>query len=76
MIEIALNCAAVISLYCAISWCLKHKTQSDIDEACLIPFADDPEVARRVERATGKKINAVQMSEPQSRKPDRYTLEL
>ena len=75
MIEIALNCAAVISLYCAISWCLKHKTATDIDEASLIPFADDPEVARRVEQATGKTINAVQMSE-QSREPDRYTLEL
>jgi len=30
-----------------------------LDEASLIPFADDPEVARRVELATGKQIHAV-----------------
>ena len=76
MIEIALNSAAVISLYCAISWCLKHKTQSDIDEASLIPFADDPEVAHRVELATGKTVNAVQISEPEPRKPGWGKLEL
>ena len=69
MLEIALNSAAVISLYCAVSWCLKHKTAKDIDEASLMPFADDPQVARRVERATGKTVNAVQISEPEPRKP-------
>ena len=37
MLEIALNSAAVISLYCAVSWCLKHKTATDIDDASLIP---------------------------------------
>jgi hypothetical protein len=63
MYEIALNSMAVMSLYFAIGWCLRHKTDEDIDDASLIPFADDPEVARRVEHATGKKINAVQISE-------------
>ena len=33
MIDIALNMAAVTSLYFAISWCLKHQTERDIDEA-------------------------------------------
>jgi hypothetical protein len=54
MLDLALNSAAVISLYFAVGWCLKHKTAKDIDEASLMPFADDPEVARRVELATGK----------------------
>jgi len=30
-----------------------------LDEASLIPFADDPQVARRVELATGKQVKAV-----------------
>ena len=76
MLEIALNSCAVISIYCAVSWCLKHKTEKDIDEASLIPFADDPEVARRVELATGKTVNAVQMPEAEPHKPAWDTLEL
>ncbi|GLX91024.1 MULTISPECIES: hypothetical protein [Pseudomonas] len=74
MIDIALNMAAVTSLYFAISWCLKHQTERDIDEASLIPFADDPQVARRVEEATGKTINAVQMSEEPVRTSGQGTL--
>lgn len=76
MLEIVLNCTAVISLYFAVGWCLKHKTAKDIDEASLIPFADDPEVAHRVELATGKTVNAVQISEPEPRKPGWGKLEL
>ena len=76
MYELALNTIAVLSLYCAINGCLKHKTENDIDEASLIPFADDPEVARRVEQATGKKINAVQMSEPRLPKAGWGTLDI
>ena len=76
MLEIALNSGAVISIYCAVSWCLKHKTEKEIDEASLIPFADDPEVARRVELATGKTINAVQISEPEPCKPGWGRIEL
>ena len=76
MLDIALNSAAVISLYFAVGWCLKHKTENDLDDASLIPFADDPEVARRVELATGKTVNAVQMPEPEPHKPAWDTLEL
>ena len=76
MLELALNTAAVIGIYCAISWCLQHKTEQDIDDASLIPFADDPEVARRVELATGKTVNTVQISEPELRKPGWGKLEL
>jgi len=76
MLDLALNSAAVISLYFAVSWCLKHKTAKDIDEASLMPFADDPEVARRGELATGKTGNAVQTAEPEPPKPGWGTLEL
>ena len=63
MFEIVLNLTAVAALYCAIEYCLKRHTQADDDEASALPFADDPEVARRVEKATGKPIRAVQMDE-------------
>ena len=76
MLDIALNSAAVISLYFAVGWCLKHKTENDLDDASLIPFADDPEVVRRVELATGKTVNAVQMPETEPHKPAWDTLEL
>lgn len=36
--------------------CLRHKTESDIGEASMMPFADDPAVARRVEQATGREL--------------------
>ena len=76
MLEIALNSAAVISLYFAVGWCFRDKTANDIDEASLMPFADDPEVARRVELATGKTVNAVQTAEPEPPKPGWGKLEL
>ena len=76
MYEIVLNTMAVLSLYCVIHGCLKHKTERDLDEASMIPFADDPDVARRVEQATGKKINAVQMSEPRLPKAGWGTLDI
>ncbi len=59
MWEIALNLAAVISLYGAVEYCLRGQSKESLDEASLMPFADDPEVARRVELATGKRVNAV-----------------
>ena len=64
MIEITLNVLGVLSLWLAVEFCLKHQTAESLDEASLIPFADDPEVARRVELATGKTINAVAPVEP------------
>ena len=76
MLDLALNSAAVISLYFAVGWCLKHKTAKDIDEASLMPFADDPEVAHRVELAIGKTVNAVQTAEPEPPKPGWGKLEL
>ncbi len=48
-----------LGLWLAVEYCLKHQTAESLDDASLIPFADDPEVARRVELATGKKVNAV-----------------
>ena len=59
MWEVIFNLAAVICLYGAVEYCLRGQSGTELDEASLIPFADDPEVARRVELATGKTINAV-----------------
>jgi hypothetical protein len=73
MIEIALNVLGVVGLWLAVEYCLKHQTEASLDEASLIPFADDPEVARRVEAATGKAINAVA---PEVAKPGWGNLEI
>lgn len=59
MIEVVLNVLGVTGLWLAVEYCLKHQTAESLDEASLIPFADDPEVARRVELATGKSVKAV-----------------
>ena len=63
MIEMGLNLLGVLGLWLAVEYCLKHQTAESLDDASLIPFADDPEVARRVELATGKKVNAVALEE-------------
>lgn len=47
-----IGCAAVF--FCAVQLCLAGKSQRQLDEARMLPFADDPEVARRMERATGR----------------------
>ncbi|VVO41709.1 cbb3-type cytochrome c oxidase subunit 3 [Pseudomonas fluorescens] len=59
MIEIGLNLLAVACLYFSVEYCLRNQSAQTLDDASLIPFADDPEVARRVELATGKTIRAV-----------------
>ncbi|WCM54300.1 cbb3-type cytochrome c oxidase subunit 3 [Pseudomonas sp. WJP1] len=64
MTEIVLNSLGVVFLWFAIEYCLRHQTAESLDDASLMPFADDPEVARRVEAATGKRINAVAPEEP------------
>ncbi|MFT0475693.1 cbb3-type cytochrome c oxidase subunit 3 [Pseudomonas antarctica] len=46
-------------LYGAVEYCLHGESENSLDDASMLPFADDPEVARRVELATGKPINAV-----------------
>ncbi|VVP68668.1 hypothetical protein PS918_00779 [Pseudomonas fluorescens] len=66
MIEILLNVLGVAGLWLAVECCLKHQTAKGLEEASLIPFADDPEVARRVEAATGKTIDALA---PEEAKP-------
>jgi hypothetical protein len=53
MIGIALNTLGVIFFWLAVEYCLKDQTAQNLCEASLMPFADDPEVARRVEVATG-----------------------
>jgi cbb3-type cytochrome oxidase subunit 3 len=59
MIEIALDVLAVMCLYLSVEYCLRNQSAESLDEASLIPFADDPPVARRVELATGKTVKAV-----------------
>ncbi|MHC8294280.1 cbb3-type cytochrome c oxidase subunit 3 [Pseudomonas sp. LB3P58] len=73
MIEVVLNVLGVVGLWLAVEYCLKHQTAESLDEASLIPFADDPEVARRVELATGKSVKAV---EPEEAKPGWGNLEV
>ncbi|MFL1495188.1 cbb3-type cytochrome c oxidase subunit 3 [Pseudomonas antarctica] len=46
-------------LYGAVEYCLRGESENSLDDASMLPFADDPEVARRVELATGNPINAV-----------------
>ena len=59
MWEVIFNLAAVICLYGAVEYCLRGQTEQSLEDASLIPFADDPEVARRVELATGKPVHAI-----------------
>ncbi|WP_219407089.1 cbb3-type cytochrome c oxidase subunit 3 [Pseudomonas sp. Colony2] len=73
MWEIVLNLAAVIGLYGAVEYCLRGQSKESLDEASLTPFADDPEVARRVELATGKRVNAVA---PEETKQDWGNIEI
>jgi hypothetical protein len=73
MIEVVLNVLGVVGLWLAVEYCLKHQTTESLDEASLIPFADDPEVARRVELATGKAVKAVA---PEEAKPGWGDLEV
>ena len=73
MIEIALNLLGVLGLWLAVEYCLKHQTTESLEDASLIPFADDPEVARRVELATGKTVKAVA---PEELKPGWGNLEI
>ena len=73
MIEMALNLLGVLGLWLAVEYCLKQQTAESLDDASLIPFADDPEVARRVELATGKTVKAVA---PEEAKPGWGNLEI
>ncbi|MCU7646793.1 cbb3-type cytochrome c oxidase subunit 3 [Pseudomonas piscis] len=71
--DILFNLLGVVFLYLCIEYCLRHQNAKSLDEASLIPFADDPEVARRVEAATGKKIDAVA---PEEAKPGWINLKM
>ena len=53
----------VVCLYGAVEYCLHGQCDKSLEDASLIPFADDPEVARRVELATGKRVHAVALDE-------------
>ncbi|MFL1504910.1 MULTISPECIES: cbb3-type cytochrome c oxidase subunit 3 [unclassified Pseudomonas] len=54
----------LVCLYGAVEYCLRGESEKSLDDASLLPFADDPDVARRVEQATGKPINAVAPEQP------------
>ncbi|WP_419710752.1 cbb3-type cytochrome c oxidase subunit 3 [Pseudomonas sp. NFX224] len=64
MTEVILNILGVAFLWFAIEYCLRHQSVESLDDASLIPFADDPEVAKRVELATGKTVKVVAPEEP------------
>ena len=61
--DIFLNVLGVVFLWLAVEYCLRHQTSESLDDASMVPFADDPEVARRVELATGKTVKAVASEE-------------
>ncbi|EUB82721.1 hypothetical protein [Pseudomonas sp. GM30] len=71
--EIFLNVLGVVFLWLAVEYCLRHQTTESLDDASMVPFADDPEVARRVELATGKPVNAVA---PEEAKPGWINLDM
>ncbi|AMQ84496.1 MULTISPECIES: hypothetical protein [Pseudomonas] len=73
MFDVLLNVLGVLFLWLAVEYCLRHETSESLDEASLTPFADDPEVARRVEMATGKTVKAVA---PEVAKPGWINLEM
>ena len=35
-------------------WSFKHMSLLDMEQASMLPFADDPEAAKRVEQETGR----------------------
>ena len=35
-------------------WSIKHMSLLDMEQASMLPFADDPEAAKRVEQETGR----------------------
>jgi len=71
--EIFLNVLGVVFLWLAVEYCLRHQTTESLDDASMVPFADDPEVARRVELATGKTVKAVA---PEEAKPGWINLDM
>jgi len=73
MMEIFFNVLGVVFLWLAVEYCLRHQTTQSLDDASMVPFADDPEVARRVELATGKTVKAVA---PEEAKPGWINLEM
>ncbi|WP_017906877.1 hypothetical protein [Pseudomonas asplenii] len=64
MLEIGLNLLAVMSLYLGIGYCLRGQSEKSLDDASLMLFSDDPEVARRVEQATGKVVPTMMVEPP------------
>ena len=71
--EMFLNGLGVVFLWLAVEYCLRHETAQSLEDASLTPFADDPEVARRVELETGKTVNAVA---PEEARPGWVNLEM
>ncbi|AOE83485.1 cbb3-type cytochrome c oxidase subunit 3 [Pseudomonas sp. TCU-HL1] len=49
-----LSLAALAFFYLTTQACLGGRDQRQLDEATMLPFADDEPVARRMERATGR----------------------
>ncbi|MGV8864941.1 MAG: cbb3-type cytochrome c oxidase subunit 3 [Pseudomonas sp.] len=40
-------------------FCVTRQSEHDLEQASLLPFADDPEAARAMSRATGKVCDKV-----------------
>ena len=49
-----LELGGLLALYFGVGWSLRAHRGRGIEEASMLPFADDEEVARRMEKATGR----------------------
>lgn len=49
-----LELGGLLALYLGVGWSLRAHRGRGIEEASMLPFADDEEVARRMEKATGR----------------------
>ncbi|MNF28803.1 hypothetical protein D3C84_94960 [compost metagenome] len=54
-----LTLVTIVLFFIVTELCLRNREPDAHGEASMLPFADDPQVARRVEQATGKTIEAV-----------------
>ncbi|WP_236198479.1 cbb3-type cytochrome c oxidase subunit 3 [Pseudomonas pseudonitroreducens] len=49
-----LGLIGLLALYFGVGWSLRAHRQRGIEVASMLPFADDDDAARRMEKATGR----------------------
>ncbi|MDB6145357.1 MAG: hypothetical protein JWP80_4401 [Pseudomonas sp.] len=43
-----------VVMFVGMHFCVTRRSDSELEQASLLPFADDPEAARNMSKATGK----------------------